>query len=144
MTREYLVDTTARFGEIDFRDRTLELSRRARALKLWLTFQTYGVGRIRTAIARGIELAEYAEQVLNADDRWEVVTPAQLGIVTFTRPGANAEEHEACAAALNRDGYAAVTSTKLSGRSVLRLCTINPRTTEHDIVSTLDRLTAAF
>ena len=46
MTPEYLVDTTARFGEIDFRDRTLELSRRARALKLWLTFRTYGVGRI--------------------------------------------------------------------------------------------------
>jgi aromatic-L-amino-acid/L-tryptophan decarboxylase len=140
ITPEYLIDTRAAIGEIDFRDRSLELTRRARALKLWLTFHTYGVGRIRTAIARGIALAEYAERVLNADDRWNVVTPAQLGIVTFERPGAAEGEHAMRAAALARDGYATVTSTAIHGRSVLRLCTINPRTTEDDISSTLDRL----
>lgn len=140
MTPEYLTDATAAHGEVDFRDRSLELSRRSRALKLWLTFRMYGVGRMRAAIARGIVLAEYAERVLDADDRWEVVTPAQLGIVTFAWPGATADEHAARAAALARDGYAAVTSTKIHGRSVLRLCTINPRTTEEDIASTLDRL----
>jgi glutamate/tyrosine decarboxylase-like PLP-dependent enzyme len=143
MAPEYLTDATARHGEVDFRDRSLELSRRARALKLWLTFRTYGVSRMKAAIARGIALAEYAEGVLDADDRWEVVTPAQLGIVTFARPEATAEEHAVLAAALARDGYAAVTSTKLRGRSVLRLCTINPRTTEGDIVATLDRLATA-
>ncbi|MGH9105025.1 MAG: pyridoxal phosphate-dependent decarboxylase family protein [Acidimicrobiales bacterium] len=144
MAPEYLADATARRGEVDFRDRTPELTRRARALKLWLTFRTYGLERIRAAIARGIELAQYAQAVLEADGRWEVVTPAQLGIVTFARPGATAEQHAACAAALAGDGYAAVTSTELHGRSVLRLCTINPRTTEDDIVSTLERLAAAF
>lgn len=143
MTPEYLADATAVHGEVDFRDRTPELSRRARALKLWLTFRTYGVSRLRAAIARGIELAEYAEHVLKADERWEVVTPAQLGIVTFARPNATASQHAAGAGKLARDGYAAVTSTKLRGRPVLRLCTINPRTTEHDIVSTLGRLADA-
>jgi hypothetical protein len=33
-----------------------------------------------------------------------------------------------------------VTSTTLRGRSVLRLCTINPRTTESDIEETIERL----
>lgn len=140
MSPEYLIDTTAAVGEVDFRDRSLELTRRARALKLWLTFHIYGVGRIRAAIAGGIALAEYAEQVLHADDRWNVVTPAQLGIVTFERPGAAEGEHARRAAALARDGFAAVTSTTIHRRSVLRLCTINPRTTERDIASTLDRL----
>jgi aromatic-L-amino-acid/L-tryptophan decarboxylase len=142
MTSEYLADATARHGEVDMRDRTLELSRRGRALKLWLTFRTYGVDRVRSAIARGIELAEYAQSLLDADDRWEVVTPAQLGIVTFARPKAGSDGHAALAAALVQDGFAAVTSTTLRGRSVLRLCTINPRTTEEDIVATLDRLAA--
>jgi aromatic-L-amino-acid/L-tryptophan decarboxylase len=142
MSPEYLTGASTGRGEVDFRDRSLELSRRARALKLWLSFRIYGLGRMRAAIARGIELAEYAESVIHADDRWELVTPAQLGIVTFARPGATAADHAARAAALAHDGYAAVTSTVLGGRSVLRLCTINPRTTEHDIASTLERLAA--
>jgi aromatic-L-amino-acid/L-tryptophan decarboxylase len=139
---EYLADTTAAEGEVDIRDRSLELSRRSRALKLWLTFRTYGTDRIKAAIAGGIELAEYAERRLQADDLWDVVTPAQLGIVTFGRPGAPADEHRARAAALAADGFAAVTSTEIRGRSVLRLCTINPRTTEDDIDATIDRLAA--
>jgi glutamate/tyrosine decarboxylase-like PLP-dependent enzyme len=138
MSPEYL--PIAAPGEVDLRNRTLELTRRARALKLWLSFRTYGVGRIRAAIARCLELAEYAERRLAADERWEVVTPAQLGIVTFALRGAGDAEHAARATALADDGYGAVTSTRLRDRSVLRLCTINPRTTEADIASTLDRL----
>jgi glutamate/tyrosine decarboxylase-like PLP-dependent enzyme len=140
MTPEYLADVSGRPGEVDFRNRSLELTRRARALKVWLTFRTYGVERISGAITRCIELAEYAERILDADDRCQVVTPAQLGIVTFALRDATAGEHAARAEALARDGYAAVTSTDLHGRSVLRLCTINPLTTEPDIASTLERL----
>jgi hypothetical protein len=39
-----------------------------------------------------------------------------------------------------QDGFALATSTVLNGRTVLRLCTINPRTTEADIEQTLDWL----
>jgi aromatic-L-amino-acid decarboxylase len=144
MTPEYLIDATGGSGEVDLRDRSLELSRRARALKLWLTITVYGLERIRSAITRGIELAEYAESVLRDDARWEVATSAQLGIVTFTRSDADDDAHAAAAAALAEDGYAVVTSTKLREKSVLRLCTINPRTTEEDIKLTLDRLAMAF
>jgi glutamate/tyrosine decarboxylase-like PLP-dependent enzyme len=38
------------------------------------------------------------------------------------------------------DGFAFVSSTRLRNRDVLRICTINPRTSEADIRSTLDRL----
>ena len=143
MTTEYLTGASSGQGEVDFRDRSLELSRRARALKLWLSVRIYGLARIRSAIARGIELAEYAQSVLDADDRWELVTPAQLAIVTFALRGSTADDHAERAAALARDGYAAITSTSLNGRSVLRLCTINPRTSKDDILSTLDRLAAS-
>ena len=59
MTPEYLLDVAAIVAEVDFRNRSLELSRRSRALKIWLTFHTYGLERIRAAIERGIRLAEY-------------------------------------------------------------------------------------
>ncbi len=143
MNPEYLVDVEARAGEVDLRNRTLELSRRARATKLWLTFKTYGLSAISAAIGRGIDLAELAESLIREDARWEIVTGAQLGIVTFALVGADDAEQRARAARLGEDGYAAVTTTTLRGRPVLRLCTINPRTTEADLRGTLQRLAHA-
>ena len=140
MTPEYLADVTGTGGEVDLRDRGLELSRRARGLKLWLTFRVYGAARLRDAVTHGIGLAEHAERLLAADGRWEVVTPASLGIVTFALRGAGHEEHRARAAELASGGYAAVTSTRVNDRPALRLCTINPRTSRGDIAGTLARL----
>ena len=140
MTPEYLLDVAAIVAEVDFRNRSLELSRRSRALKIWLTFHTYGLERIRGAIERGIRLAEEAERLLRADGRFEIVTPAQLGIVTFALHGASHADHVARATAIGVDGYAALTTTLLHERSVLRLCTINPLTTEVDLAGTIERI----
>ena len=46
--------------------------------------------------------------------------------------------------ALMSDGYAFLSSTRLAGRAMLRLCTINPRTTEDDIDRTLGVLDRLF
>ncbi len=141
-TPDYLADVTGVDDEVDLRDRGLELSRRGRGVKLWLTFRTYGVVRIRAAIAHGIGLAERAERLVAADPDWRVVTPAQLGIVTFTlrRPAAGRDAYDelaARAAGVAADGSAHLTTTRVSGTPVLRLCTINPRTTPDDITQTL-------
>jgi aromatic-L-amino-acid decarboxylase len=138
MYPEYLADVTG--GEVNMHNRSLELTRRGRALKLWLTLRTYGLDTLGQAIDRGIGLAEYAQQVIEADSRLEVITPAQLGIVTFAGLGAADDRHSLAAARLTADGYAAATSTVLSGRTVLRLCTINPQTTTDDIDGTVNRL----
>jgi glutamate/tyrosine decarboxylase-like PLP-dependent enzyme len=138
---EYLRDVKAMGGQVDFRNRSLELTRRARALKLWMTFRTYGAARLRCAVQRGIALAEFAEHYLRSKPAvWEVVVPAQIGIVCFALRHAAAGEHARRAQAVSDSGYAAVSSTVLKGRSVLRLCTINPLTNEDDIAGTIDRL----
>jgi hypothetical protein len=41
---------------------------------------------------------------------------------------------------LNRGGVAMISSTELRGRTALRMCTINPRTSEDDIRSTVELL----
>lgn len=143
MRPEYLADVRSAAGEVDLGDRSLELSRRARSLKLWMVFRTYGAARLRGAIARGIALAEHAQALIDADPQWRWVTPAQLGIITFTRDGWTADQHAARAAALAADGYAVVTSTTLRGQPALRLCTINPATTEAEIARTLAWLAEA-
>ena len=140
MRPEYLADVRPDTAEVNFGDRSLELTRRSRALKLWLMLKVYGAERVRDAIERCIGLAEHAQRLLESDPGWEVVTPAQLGIVTFARPDWSAEEHAAAAAAMAAGGYATVTSTVLRDRPALRLCTINPLTTESEVEETLRRL----
>jgi aromatic-L-amino-acid decarboxylase len=133
---EYLRDTV---GEMpSFRDRGPQLTRGSRALKLWLTIKAFGTDAIRAGIERGLANAERAEAALRATPGWEIVTPAQLAIVTFAHERVPASELAARAVA---DGYAAPSSTVLRGRGVLRLCLLNPRTTDAEIDATVARLT---
>jgi aromatic-L-amino-acid decarboxylase len=131
----YLRDTLG--DEVNFRDRSIQLTRTSRALKLWLSLRVFGVAAFREAIAHGIALAEHAEATLRARPGWEVVSPAQLAIVCFLREGA---DQTRLAAAMVQDGYAAPSTTELDGRVVLRLCTINPRTTFEDVERTIERM----
>ena len=135
LSSEYLRDTFG--GEVNFRDRGIQLTRGVRALKLWLSVQVFGVAAFREAVAHGLALAEHAESVLRARPGWEIVTPAQLGIVCFAREGG--DESRISAETVN-DGYAAPSTTVLRGRTVLRLCTINPRTTFEEIEATIERM----
>ena len=138
MYPEYLADLDGR--EVDLHNRSLELSRRSRALKLWLTLRYYGTDVLAQAIERGIALAEYAQRVVAADPRLEIVTPAQLGIINFAAVGASDEDHRRAVAELTAEGRAATSSTVLRGRTVFRLCIINPSTTTDDLDVTIDRL----
>jgi aromatic-L-amino-acid decarboxylase len=135
LTGEYLRDTFG--GEVNFRDRGVQLSRGVRALKLWLSVQVFGVSAFRDAVEQGIRLAEHAEAVLEERPGWEIVTPAQLGIVCFAREGG---DESRISEAMVLEGYAAPSTTVLRGRTVLRLCTINPRTTFEEIEATIERM----
>lgn len=143
---EYLKDAHGAEEEVNFRDLGFQLTRGFRALKLWMSIQTFGRGAFAAAIERGMELAEFAERAVRDLPEWEVTTPARMGIVTFrcVPTGAAPAEVDALNAALVgamvRDGLAFLTSTRLGGRPVLRLCPINPRTTESDVLATLHRL----
>ncbi|EDM69494.1 L-2,4-diaminobutyrate decarboxylase [Roseobacter sp. AzwK-3b] len=143
MNPEYLRDVQATSGEVNYGNRSLELSRRSRALKLWMSLRTHGAQAFRDAVLRGIELAEFTEDHLRHNpSRWEIITPAQLGIVCFAHRGSDAADHAARAARVSASGFATLSSTMLKDRSALRLCTINPLTTEDDITRTLEMLAA--
>jgi len=135
----YLRDTLG--GEVNFRDRSVQLTRGGRALKLWLSIRVFGLAAFRDAVARGIALAEHAEAVLRERPGWEVVSPAQLAIVCFRREGDDALQTR-ISNAMVAEGFAAPSTTEVAGRVALRLCTINPRTTEEDIRRTIERMEA--
>jgi glutamate/tyrosine decarboxylase-like PLP-dependent enzyme len=135
----YLRDTMG--PEVNFRDRSVQLTRGGRALKLWLSIRVFGLAAFRDAVARGIALAGHAEALLRERPGWEVVSPAQLAIVCFRREGDD-ELQTRISDAMVADGYAAPSTTEVGGRVALRLCTINPRTTDEDIERTIERMEA--
>ena len=135
----YLRDTMG--PEVNFRDRSVQLTRGGRALKLWLSIRVFGLAAFRDAVARGMALAEHAEALLRERPGWEVVSPAQLAIVCFRRDGDD-ELQTRIADAMVADGYAAPSTTEVGGRVALRLCTINPRTTDEDVERTIERMEA--
>jgi glutamate/tyrosine decarboxylase-like PLP-dependent enzyme len=143
---EYLKDTERAEEEINFCDYGIQLTRSFRALKLWMSLKVFGLESFREAVGRGIGHAELAEEHLRALPNWEVITPAQLGIVTFrfipegALPSKVNELNQRLVEQMIANGFAMVSSTSLRGRSALRMCTINPRTTEADIRESITKL----
>jgi glutamate/tyrosine decarboxylase-like PLP-dependent enzyme len=143
---EYLEDAEGREDEVNYCDRGVQLTRAFRALKLWMSLKVFGGEAIGRAQERGFALAEMAEQAVRGLLGWEVVTPAQMGVVTFrcVPPGLSAEKvnrlNKALVERMMADGFAMVSSTVLRGQTVLRMCTINPRAADDDVRDTLARL----
>ncbi len=139
ITADYLRDVHREAQQFNPCDHGVQLTRSFRALKVWLSLQTFGLAAFRKAITRGFELAEIAERELRARKDWEILSPAQMATVCF-RFGNDDEIQTKLVDATMADGYALLTSTTLRNAVALRLCTINPRTTKEDIIGTIDRL----
>jgi aromatic-L-amino-acid decarboxylase len=143
---EYLQDARGREEEINLWDYSPELTRPFRALKVWMSLQVFGAEAFAAAIDRTMSLAEFAETQLRADPLWEITSHAQMAVVTFRCapewwPGKLTDAlNRAIAARMQKQGFALVLSTGLRGQTVLRLCTINPRTSEEDITKTVAAL----
>jgi glutamate/tyrosine decarboxylase-like PLP-dependent enzyme len=127
-----------------FWDHGLELSRRSRALKLWLTFRYYGADRLAQAIGEDIELAHgMADLVRDASDL-ELLCEPSLSVCCFRhRPasldgGALERHNERLLAELQRDGRVYLSNVVVGGRFGLRACITNFRTTAADVKRTVE------
>ena len=147
-TAHFLTDAEAHSKEevgeeLNFMYQGIQLTRYFRALKLWMTLKVFGLGAMRQAIEGGFKLAEMAESLLRDAGCWEIVTPAQMAIVTFRYKPTDGDEALAnrvtdeLSGALAANSFAFASTTKLLGRTVMRLCTINPRTTPSDLRQTI-------
>jgi aromatic-L-amino-acid/L-tryptophan decarboxylase len=141
-----------------FWDYGIELSRRFRALKLWMMLRYYGVRRLREAISKDNALAQYMAERINASGDFELMAPVSLSVCCFryvpesSRAGLDAErdanERERLERALDdintrimktvqRGGLAYLSNATLRGRFCLRASITNFRTTRADIDRTL-------
>ena len=80
---EYLRDIEGNTSEINFYDHGIQLTRRFRALKFYMSIKTFGLKEFRKAITYNIELAEEVENHLRGSQDWEVIFPATLAVINF-------------------------------------------------------------
>ena len=145
---DFLQDTIWGANHPNFTDRGLQLSRSFRALKIWMSIQTFGMAAFRRAVARGLELAARAEDYIRASSNLEILNPASLGVVVLRFNPADTELGEQGLEAINQrvltsifwDDNAFISSTRLKGTFALRLCIINHNTTWDDVRETLEAI----
>ncbi len=146
-TPEYLKDMQSEGEELNFMYQGIQLTRQFRALKLWLSIKVFGLDAISEAIAAGFENAELAERLLREAGVWEILTPAQMAILTFRYKPANGNEELAdqvthdLVGRLLHDGRAFASGTQLRGKPVMRMCCNNPRATPADLKTTVQLMT---
>jgi aromatic-L-amino-acid decarboxylase len=146
VTPEYLQDVELGLEHVNFCDRGLQLTRSARAFKIWVSVKTFGMKLFRRAIQNSLDLVKEAETYIRQSNSLELMTPANLGIVCYrVNPigyELNMEELEK----LNRDisdditesGYAMISSTRLRGEFALRLCVMNHTARREDVLGVLE------
>ena len=143
---DVLQDTIWGANHPNFSDRNLQLSRSFRALKVWMSIQTFGLAAFRQAIEHGLELAELAGDYVRASPVLELMAPVSLGIVCFRvnpgQPGVEEDDlneiNRTVLAHMFWDDQAFITSTVVADAFSLRLCIINHNTAWNDVQETLE------
>ncbi|MEP0481561.1 MAG: pyridoxal-dependent decarboxylase, partial [Nonlabens sp.] len=141
---EYLRDIEGNTSEINFYDHGIQLTRRFRALKFYMSLKTFGLEAFRKAVSYNINIAEDVETMLRKSSKWEVVSPATLAIINFRYNPIDLDLNDAQIDALNQEiskriiesKESLLVTTVLNNQVVLRMCLINPRTTMDHIMET--------
>lgn len=144
---EYLRDIEGNTSEINFYDHGIQLTRRFRALKFYMSIKTFGLNAFRSAISYSIDLAEQVEAELRQSSRWEIISHATLAVINFRYNPIEKSYSEKELDQLNQDiskrimasKKALLVTTVLQDKVVLRMCLINPRTTLNDVNETLEQ-----
>jgi aromatic-L-amino-acid decarboxylase len=122
-------------------DRTLEYSRPFRSLKLWVAFRAHGADAMRAALEDNVQLAQRLADMVVETSNLELVVKPQLSIVPFRRipeRGSIDQHNSSIAKQMQLDGDAYVTSAIVDGKTVLRPCFTNFRTSLEDVRELLD------
>ena len=142
---EYLRDIEGNESEINFYDYGIQLTRRFRALKFYMSIKTFGLEAFKKAITYNIDLADKTEEILRKSTDWEIVSPATLAIINFRYNPLDKNLSEKELDTLNQEISTRVVDSKeaflvttiLQNQVVIRMCLINPRTTLKHIQDTL-------
>ncbi len=134
---DYLQDVTPREDEINYADYGIALTRRFRALKIWLSVRMLGLDWFRQLVQHSCDLAQYAQAKLEQTEHFEILCPRRLSILCFRHMSPKSADVEAenirLLEKLRETGRVFLSSTRLNGVFAIRMCFVNWRTTAADV-----------
>lgn len=133
-----------------FFEESIELSRRFRAMKLWLSLRYHGLAAFRQAIQKDLDCAQRLAKAVSGSPALELLAPVELSAVCFRhilRADAAKEERNRFNLALLKRiiarGRVYLSNAIVEGKFCLRACIVNHLTTDSDIDAVLDEVLAA-
>jgi glutamate/tyrosine decarboxylase-like PLP-dependent enzyme len=133
-----------------FFEESLELSRRFRALKLWLSLRYHGLEAFRQSIKNDLAHARRLAECIVEQPEFELAAPVELSSVCFRYLGkgglSEAELNRlnpAILKRLNERGRVYLSNATLGAKFCLRACVTNHRTSDADIDSVVPEALAA-
>lgn len=131
---------------LEFNEHYFQLSRNAKALKVWMSVKAYGFTKIQAMIQKDIDLTHYLAELVQKSNDFELKSVSDLAVVCFRYKGNLEDEtkiieiNQQLISALEADGRVFITGTKLKGEFVLRACLINHRKQKTSIHYLLDTI----
>jgi len=133
-----------------FFEESMELSRRFRALKLWLSLRYHGVAAFRRSVAKDLAQARRLANAIEREPELELLAPVELSAVCFRYRGkggfAEEEMNRFNLELLKRvvaRGRVYLSNASLGGRFSLRACIVNHRTKDRDVDAVIQEVLAA-
>jgi aromatic-L-amino-acid decarboxylase len=127
----------------DYADLGTELTRENRGLRVWLPLHLHGLTAYRNALNEKLDLAERVYRRLAAVPSLEVPHPPPLSTVVFRLRGGDDDANLQFLDRINTSRRVFLSTTRLRGRVVVRLCVLSHRTHAEHIDEALDIITAA-
>lgn len=131
-------------------EESLELSRRFRALKLWLSLRYHGFAAFRASIGKDLAQARRLADAIKNEPDLELLAQVELSAVCFRHRGNGAlpenELNDFNAAVLKRvvaRGRFYLSNASLRGKFCLRACIVNHRTSDADVDTVIPEVLAA-
>jgi len=125
---------------IDYRDWSVPLGRRFRALKLWFVIRSYGVDGLKEKLRQQLAWAADLEATIAGEPEVELLVPRSLTLLTFRwhPTGLNDETaldafNEKLVHAVNDDGRLYLTQTHAKGHYAIRFVIGQTNTTHEDV-----------
>lgn len=133
-------------GAIDYMDYGIQLGRRFRALKAWMTFRAFGRDGLEARVREHCRLAAAFAEWVTAEPHAVLAAPQRMAVVCFRYavPGMSPEAsdalNEGIVERVNASGSGYLTSTRLAGRACMRVGIGNVLTTERHLTNVWARV----
>ncbi|HKW66930.1 MAG TPA: pyridoxal-dependent decarboxylase [Terriglobales bacterium] len=132
-----------------FFEESMELSRRFRALKLWLSLRYHGQAAFREAIAADLSHAQRLAAAVDSTPQLERLAPVELSAVCFRFLGESKDEgqrgrlNQAILRRVIERGWVYISNASIRGKFALRACFVNHRTADGDVDAVVPEVLAA-